>query len=117
MGSDYAEVDEEFRYRFGYHGATTVGMDGVRAAVIAVDGVVEEVFRYGRVFDCGDQRGIVGSAHSGPAKAFMGSSWVGLITGWPAACSCLASTALVQTPATQQRCSSAGGKGCPRAVA
>src|SRR6266536_350355 len=55
MGSEYAEVDEEFRYRFGYHGAATVGVDGMWAGVIAVDGVVEEVFRHDGVLGCGDQ--------------------------------------------------------------
>src|ERR1700716_1900839 len=55
MGPEYTEVDEEFGYRFGYHRATTVGMDGVRRTTVAVDGVVEEVFRDGRVLGCGDQ--------------------------------------------------------------
>src|SRR4030088_2068727 len=55
MGSEHAEIDGEVGARFGYHGATTVGVDRVRRAAITVDGVVEEVFRYGRVFDCGDQ--------------------------------------------------------------
>src|SRR5215211_7857142 len=55
MGSEYTEIDEEFRYRFRYHRTTTVGVDGVRRAVVAVDGVVEEIFRHDRVLRCGDQ--------------------------------------------------------------
>jgi hypothetical protein len=44
MGPEDTEVDEEFGYRFGYHRATTVGVDGVRRGAITVHGVVEEVF-------------------------------------------------------------------------
>src|SRR5467141_2413846 len=55
MGPEDTEVDEQFGYRFGYHRAATVGVNGVRRTTIAVDGVVEEVFRHGRVLGRGDQ--------------------------------------------------------------
>src|SRR6267378_917323 len=55
MGPEDTEVDEQFGYRFGYHRAATVGVDGVRRTPVTVDGVVEEVFRDGRVPGRGDQ--------------------------------------------------------------
>src|SRR6267378_8065923 len=55
MGPEDTEVDEQFGYRFGYHRAATVGVNGVRSTTITVDGVVEEIFRDGRVLGCGDQ--------------------------------------------------------------
>ena len=54
MGPKDTETDGEFGYRFGYRRATAVGVDGVRRGAITFNGVVEEVFRDGRVLGCGD---------------------------------------------------------------
>jgi hypothetical protein len=54
VGSQDAEIDEEFRYRFGHHRAATISMDDVRGATVTVNGVVEEVFRHDRILGCGD---------------------------------------------------------------
>src|ERR1044071_9680056 len=55
MGPGDTEIDEEFRHRFRYHRATTVGVDGVRLATDTVHGVVEEVVRHDGVLGGGNE--------------------------------------------------------------
>lgn len=56
MGVDDTETNQEFRHRFRYHCATTVGVDGVRQASIVVHGFVEKILRRDSVLHGNDQQ-------------------------------------------------------------